>query len=277
MIVRRYANAREFLARAEPFLLRSEAENNLMLSAGLEGKASDSYFATVEDRGEVVASALRTPPRKVILSRAVSRAVTPLVADLFARYPDLPAVLGPEPTVREFVREWSARSGAPTVEGMNHRLYETTRVIPMDRRPPGQLRIAEERDVPLLAQWAKSFVTEVNLLDHIEAERVTRRRIEAGALFVWEYGEPVSMASWAGRTPNGVRLGFVYTPDTLRGRGYASACVADLTEHLLRNGLRFCCLITDLANPTSNAIYQRIGYEPVCDLTDFVLDGRSGH
>jgi predicted GNAT family acetyltransferase len=275
MIVRRHANAQEFLARAESFFLSSEPENNLMLSAGL-GKTTDAYFATVEDGGDVIASALRTPPRKVILSRARTAAVAPLVADLLDRYPDLPAVLGPEPTVREFVREWSARTGAQAVEGMNHRLYQTTRVIPLRRRPSGRFRIAEERDVPILTEWAKSFVAEVNLLDHIEAERVTRRRLEEGTLFVWEDEELVSMASWAGRTPHGVRVGFVYTPDALRGRGYASACVADLTEQLLASGLRFCCLITDLANPTSNSIYQRIGYEPVCDLTDFVLEGRSG-
>jgi predicted GNAT family acetyltransferase len=276
MIVRRHATVQEFLARAETFLLRSEAENNLMLSAGLEGKAGDTYFATVEDRGEVVASALRTPPRKVILSRANAAAVTPLVTDLIDRYADLPAALGPEPTIREFAKEWSARTGVQAREGMRHRLYETSRVLPLPRRPPGRFRIADEQDVPILTQWATSFIAEVNLLDHIEAERVTRRRIAAGALFVWEDGAPVSMASWAGRTPNGVRVGFVYTPDALRGRGYASACVADLTEHLLGQGLRFCCLVTDLANPTSNSIYQRIGYQPVCDLTDFVLDSRSG-
>jgi hypothetical protein len=90
-------------------------------------------------------------------------------------------------------------------------------------------------------------------------------------VFVWDDGRPVSMAAWAGRTGRGVRVNFVYTPPEYRRRGFASACVADLTQHLLAEGHAFCCLFTDLANPTSNSIYQKIGYRPVCDVSDFIL------
>ena len=100
---------------------------------------------------------------------------------------------------------------------------------------------------------------------------MARQRIASGRMFVWDDGGPVSMAAWSGRTPNGVRVNYVYTPAERRGRGYASACVADLTQHLLNNVAEFCCLVTDLGNPTSNSIYQRIGYQPVCDLSDFIL------
>ena len=79
------------------------------------------------------------------------------------------------------------------------------------------------------------------------------------------------MAGWTGKTENGVRVSLVYTPSEHRGHGYASACVADLTSLLLAGGNAYCCLYTDLGNPTSNAIYQRIGYRPVCDVTDFSL------
>ena len=80
------------------------------------------------------------------------------------------------------------------------------------------------------------------------------------------------MAAWAGRAERGVRVNFVYTPREYRRRGFASACVADLTQQLLAEGHAFCCLFTDLANPTSNSIYQTIGYRPVCDMSDFILD-----
>jgi len=75
----------------------------------------------------------------------------------------------------------------------------------------------------------------------------------------------VSMASFGGVTPNGVRIGPVYTPPELRGRGYASALVAGTSQQLLDGGKRFCFLFTDLANPTSNGVYQRLGYRPVED------------
>ena len=81
----------------------------------------------------------------------------------------------------------------------------------------------------------------------------------------------MSMAAWAGRTGRIVRINYVYTPPEHRGRGYASACVASLTRQLLDEGVALCCLYTDLANPTSNKIYQAIGYRPVCDAAEYHL------
>lgn len=62
-----------------------------------------------------------------------------------------------------------------------------------------------------------------------------------------------------------VRIGPVFTPPELRGRGYAGVAVAELSRRLLHAGNRACMLYTDLANPTSNSVYQRIGYRPVLD------------
>jgi hypothetical protein len=89
-------------------------------------------------------------------------------------------------------------------------------------------------------------------------------RVAGGGVHAWEVdGAPVSMASLQGATRHGVRVSFVYTPPELRGKGYATACVAILSERALASGRRFCTLYTDLSNPTSNAIYRRIGYRPI--------------
>ena len=81
---------------------------------------------------------------------------------------------------------------------------------------------------------------------------------------IWEDGEPVSFTGFGGPTASGIRIGPVYTPQHLRRRGYATALVAEVSRDLLARGHRFCFLYTDLANPTSNAIYQGIGYRLVC-------------
>jgi uncharacterized protein len=83
---------------------------------------------------------------------------------------------------------------------------------------------------------------------------------------LWWDGGPASMAGAGAPTPNGIRIGPVYTPPEHRRRGYASALTAALTRYLLDGGRRFCFLYTDLANPTSNAIYQQVGYTHVCDV-----------
>jgi predicted GNAT family acetyltransferase len=109
------------------------------------------------------------------------------------------------------------------------------------------------------------------MIDHRLASNVS-------GIMLWEdEGEPVSFAGWGGRTPNGIRVGPVYTPPELRGRGYATALTAELSQRLLDGrlfdgGRQFCFLYTDLANPTSNAIYERIGYRRVAESAEVLFD-----
>ena len=104
------------------------------------------------------------------------------------------------------------------------------------------------------------------------AREMGLERIQRQELFLWDNaGTLCSMAAWSGRTPHGVRIGYVYTPPNLRAHGYASSCVAETSQRALDTGYRFCFLFTDVSNPTSNAIYQRLGYSPVCDVVDYWL------
>jgi predicted GNAT family acetyltransferase len=96
--------------------------------------------------------------------------------------------------------------------------------------------------------------------------------IKRSCLHVWENGEIVSMADLRRETAHGIAVSLVYTPPRLRNRGYATSCVAALTQRVLGSGKQFCCLYTDLANPTSNSIYQKIGYQPICDVQDWVFE-----
>lgn len=133
----------------------------------------------------------------------------------------------------------------------------------------GHLRPASEADRPFLRGWAASFGREVGEgSDEARVDEVLDRVLRHGpqGLFLWEDGQPVSMAAYGGPTPNGIRVNLVYTPPEFRRRGYASACVAALSQRLLDSGRRFCFLYTDLGNPISNHIYQEIGYRPVCDV-----------
>src|SRR5206468_2082657 len=109
---------------------------------------------------------------------------------------------------------------------------------------------------------------------HPDAREQMRQRLAARQMFLWKdaSGHAVTMAGWSGRTPNGTRINAVYTPPENRRRGYASACVASLSQHLLDSGRRFCFLYTDLTNPTSNNIYQKIGYQRVGDWTNRYFD-----
>ena len=98
--------------------------------------------------------------------------------------------------------------------------------------------------------------------------------IEKRLLFLWDHDGPCCMAGWIAESPNGVRIGYVYTPPDRRGRGYASVCAADVSQRAIDAGRRYCFLNTDLANATSNSFYARIGYSPGADVIDWHLEQR---
>src|SRR5262245_29913173 len=142
MQVRRYSDPFSFLNRAESFLMRGEAENNMMLGIrGLPGSrpirfGEDCYLATVEDGDEIMACALRTPPFGVIITRAERPALDCLAKDLAAKYDTLSAVLGPEPAVSIFAQLWSQRAGTPTRPLMRMRLFVAHEVRVPPVQPP---------------------------------------------------------------------------------------------------------------------------------------------
>ncbi len=272
--VHRFSEPKAFLARAESFLRAEEAENVLMLGVCESAHFDDScYLAAVEEDGAVVACALRTPPHSALLTRADRRALELFAADLADKYRALPAVAGPEPAAGVFAGLWSALTGVAAQPATRMRVFEARRVV-QPRIPAGGFRVATEADLPTVARWTAAFTEEAGLDDPSDPADVARERIRERSLFLWEDARPLSLAAWAGRTGRSVRVNFVYTPPEHRGRGYASACVASLTQRLLDEGFARCCLYTDLSNPTSNKIYQAIGYRPVCDAAEYPLKAR---
>lgn len=274
--IRRFDDPAAFLRHARAWLLLDEAENNLILGLAerlvhtMAGLEPPFYLAAVEEDGAVVGCAFRTPPFKLVLTRLPEAAVAALVEDVASAYAALPAVIGPEAGAHRFAGLWAGRTGAAVREGMRQRLYRLDTLIEPRRLPPGAPRPAMADDLERVAGWIAGFQREAGIRS-AEARSLAEERIAAGAVLLWEDGEPRSMAASVGRTPGGERIGYVYTPPEWRGRGYAAACTAALTRRILDAG-RSCFLYTDLANPTSNAIYQRLGYRPVCDAVDLLFE-----
>jgi uncharacterized protein len=270
----RYADVDAFMDAATPYLIQREAEHNLFFGITATLRADPGlysgppYLATVSDGDRVVAAALRTPPFRLALSEVDDPAAVALIAADVLDH-DLPGVQGPVETVRRFVDERQARGGPPAHLETSERIYRLTEVIP-PRPVPGFARppVAADRDV--IANWVWAFQLEALGEDDRErAEADTDLWIvgRGRSLNVWEdEGSIVSLVGLTGPTPNGIRIGPVYTPPESRGRGYASALTAAVTQAQLDAGRTFVFLFTDLANPTSNHIYQAIGYEPVGDM-----------
>ncbi len=273
-----YESAATFLSRAQTWLEQEEATNNLILGIAVrlaehpERIKTPPFLATVEAEGEPVTAAVMTPPHRVILYSAAGADPAPLrliLDDLRAGGWHVPGVMAPSATSTAFAQLWSDVTGQPHRAALSERAYELRRVIP-PAAVDGALRPATKADLPLAVAWANNFMRDAGLPGTAEnAQEIAEQRIADRDLFLWDDGGPVSMAAKTRHSTHGVVVSLVYTPRELRGRGYASACVAALSQQLLDAGWKFCALFTDLANPTSNDIYQRIGYRPVCDFQEY--------
>jgi predicted GNAT family acetyltransferase len=281
MIFHAYPDASAFLARTQKALEADEAANGLMLGICLrleqfpERIKTPPYFATVEDERGLAFAALMTPPHNLVAYGCrgdLDRPAELVVQNLLARGWSVPGVLGPLDAARAFAVAWARVSGGRAEEGMSQRVYALREVIP-PRPVPGQLRAATREDVALVAQWTVGFHVDIfgTPQELAEAEESAERKILDGDLYLWEDQRPVSMAGRTRPTAHGISVGPVYTPPEFRKRGYATACVAALSQELLAAGYEFCALFTDLSNPTSNHIYTSIGYRPVCDYQEYVL------
>ncbi len=277
MRVERAVNVRAFLDRAGTFLEAREAEHNLIFgicsSIEADPSAYDAppYLASVVHGDRVVGAALRTPPWRVVLSLMDHPgAVHRLVDDLKGE--DLPGVVGPAEWSAAFAEAWSREAGVTARLTAHERAFRLTKVRP-PRAAPGELRRAAPSDRAVVRDWAEAFTREALPGDPAQDyERMADRWLRGSGrtAYLWvDGGRPVSLACVGGLTPHGIRVGPVYTPPEHRGRGYASNLVAGLSQMQLDAGREYVFLFTDLANPTSNRVYQAIGYEPVNDVDEF--------
>ena len=270
-----------FEQRALSFLAEREAEHNLFLGICAQiraGRYTDPYLVTVEDGDRVVAAAFRTPPFPLGLSQIDASGAVELIAEsAHEQFGTLPGFHGPKIDAGIFAEHFSRLSGQKARVAMEQRIYEVA-----EARPPenvnGSIRPAVEADRLTLIDFYNGFVTDTGAPANLHADTWVDLHLaqdSSTGVCLWEDdGRVVSMAAYSGPTPNGIRIGGVYTPPSARGRGYASACVGALSKKLLDGGRRFCFLYTDLANPTSNSIYQRIGYRPITDVDQYLFDGR---
>jgi len=279
MELRAHETVESFLDAGEPVLAEDEARHNLLYGicdtiVRAPSARPQFHLWTVHEGAETVAAALMTPPFNLVVARPlVPGALEILAQELHGKGAEPPGVTGALPEVDEFAACWEEVADVRRRRRQAHGIYAARRIA-LPAGCPGRMRRASPADRDLVIGWMRAFVAEALPEDAPvgDLEESIDRRIGTGSLALWDDSEPVSLAGVGAQTPNGARIGPVYTPPELRGRGYASAVTAGLSAELLAGGRDFCFLYTDLANPTSNRIYQAIGYELVCESAAYAFD-----
>ena len=271
--LRTYTAATDFLHDVRAYLERQEAVTGLMFGLALRlaenplAYGSPPYLAAVADEQGPVLAALMTPPHNLILhseEENPAEALELLARDLMERRSPVAGTVGPVRLAEAFAGLWARLTGNGSHPSMNQRIYKLTQMI-APRYSPGSLRPAVADDTGLVVRWMDAFQQEAAPNSPRPSPDMTHARIDERNVFLWDDGGPVSMAVKTRPTRHGISVSWVYTPPELRRRGYATSCVAALSQQLLDAGFEYCTLFTDRSNPTSNAIYQQIGYRPVCD------------
>ena len=241
------------------------AGHTLGQAAGLASRPLLGWWS--DPAGAVAGAFMHTPPFPVVLTAVAAEAAAELAAVTMAARP-LGGVNAYPEVASAFAGGWLGRHQGGRVDVYRRqRLYRLAELAWPDPAPDGTARLARDVDARLTADWFAAFADEVDDMgrgeDHSAA---VRAKISHGGVTVWEAGgETVAIACNTLPVSGMVRIGPVYTPPELRGRGYASAATAAVSQRLLEAGAEEVVLYTDLANPVSNSIYQRIGYRPVED------------
>lgn len=215
--------------------------------------------------GAVRAAALQTPPYPMLVTELPGQSGAQLAATLAARRPVLPGVNGAEPDVSVFASAWSQATGRNSHVRQRQRLYQLADLTAPDPSPDGAARIATSADAALVTSWLAEFAAETGQVD-VASRGMIDERLSSRQLMMWDVaGKPASMAGITAVISGVARVGPVYTPPGLRGRGYGGGATTAISRLALERGAQFVVLFTDLANPTSNELYQRLGYRPVED------------
>lgn len=276
-----------FMQRVTPFLESHEPLSTMLYGVCLDlqrhhGTAawttSERFAGVLWQQDRVILVVAQTPPYGLILhadpdlSAKEEQAARCALLDAWQRHGLAPRnVLATKRWAEAVAKEWARRHGLTATPRLRMRLYELTEVVP-PRPRKGWLRRASEADIDLVTKWFHAFHLEAMWQDDMElAKAMARHRVPSGEVYLWHEEEPLAMVARSRATPQSVSVGHVYTPPELRGQGLAASCVATFSQQLLDEGFLRCTLFTDLGNPISNRIYQRLGYRPLEDFFEMEL------
>jgi predicted GNAT family acetyltransferase len=259
--LRWFDSSPSFLDAATEPLLDREAENTMVLGVGTDprwprGALGTGHRLGIVERGDAILGAIALSPTLLALSRMSDDAVTTVTRELATAGAPVNAAMGGRSEIAAFTHRWT-----PPAIAQHSGVFAADHALDPARPAAGELRVADESLGPLLLEWAVDFL-ESSPVPGQTMRPLIDGLIAARRLLVWFDGQPVCMGAGIAESPNGVRIGYVYTPSQFRGRGYASSWTTAATRHFLRTR-RNCYLYADAANPTSTSIYRRAGYRQV--------------
>lgn len=276
-----YENVEKFASRVTPFLEKNEDKFSLFLGV-LErikaGAYENPYMATIEQNGQLLAIFQMTPPHPFNIifvdEGQISNCTDICITELINHAIPVESIISVKEWAVLFAQKWQEKTGGNYSLLMDQGIYRLDQVEELLKMSSGTWRYATANDALLIEKWYAQFERDTGLSTTapVEIKKRVKTMLEGKEVFLWEdHGEVVSMMKKARPTANGITVSLVFTPAEKRRKGYGRTMVAAVSKELLKE-FEFCVLYTDMLNPTSNKIYQEIGYQKLVDSVHLKLE-----
>ena len=267
--INKYNNFSEFLKESRDFLYKQEIANNVVIGVVEQSvalPASDKiYLATYIKSGRVEGAFMMTPPHRLSIANGSSEeSIHFALEDLKKNSINMSGIFASKNNAKIFLSDFEKCFSGEIRENKKLLCYFLESVNNI-KKASGGMSIASLEDLHLIADYMTNFFEEAGAISAKGEElkiKITRGIEKGDMYYVWKDADKVvSIANISRNTDNLAVISGVYTPLSLRNRGYAGSLVAELSKLRLEKGDKYCCLYADSENPTSNKIYQRIGYK----------------
>ncbi|SDN45178.1 hypothetical protein SAMN05518871_105174 [Psychrobacillus sp. OK028] len=276
-----YEKVDKFASRVTPFLEKNQDKFSLFLGVLESIKAGvydNPYMATIEENGQILAIFQMTPPHPLNIifvdENQISTSTNICINELITHAVPVESIISVKEWAVLFANKWQEKTGGSYSLLMDQGLYRLDQVEETLEMSSGMWRYATENDALLIEKWYAQFEQDAGLSSSapVEIKKRVKSMLERQEVFLWEdHGEVVSMMKKARPTANGITVSLVFTPPEKRRKGYGRTMVAAVSKELLKE-FEFCVLYTDMLNPTSNKIYQEIGYKKLVDSVHLKLE-----
>ena len=267
---------------AQSEFMKNEIENSLILGFCLniirnKKRYKSPFLSIVFDNKQIISIAVCVKPYKVLVYSCTDnpkKSFELIATKLFNWWENVPGVIALSDHSYQFAQVFKDIAIIKIIKGDSQKLYKLNKVI-SNIHSKGKMRLAGKNDLAMACEWMHKFHNETTPNDPIpKLDSFIRQKIKDKQIAFWENNESVSMIFANRPTINGISINMVYTPKVFRNQGFASALVANFSQYLLEQGWKFCTLFTDVSNPISNNIYQKIGFKPVCDFQEYIFEGK---
>ncbi len=282
MLIREYEEAGLFLKDYEEHLLKKEAVSQLLLypaynSLSSADRGRELYGAVLEELEPVLLFCNKSGHNLILLSLLEEKAVVAaaVLADFFiSRHRTINGITGRQILCQSFIEQYKKQVDCTFLQTQETELMEIRQVNEI-KPALGQQRLAVSAEAKLAADWMLRFQMEAKMseLDYEVALSKANKMIEVEKLYFYENeeGTVVSMAAVCKKLLHGMMITYIYTPEEYRGKGYAAANIYCLSKLLLGRGYDFCALLSDIKNPLSNRAYEKVGYQTLEDVYEYML------